>query len=124
MQLLDHTATPSLPLQDPAAHRLDIDAGLFRGKFDREPFLVRHHLCDHPLFALPRLLELARALPEAQVEYNAGDLPLSQDPKLTPRNGLSIEETVRRIAECRSWMALKNVETDPAYGELLHGCLS
>src|SRR4051794_13037647 len=92
-----------------SASLLEIDAAEFRDCFDRRPFLIRHRLCDHPLFALPRLLELARALPEANVEYNAGQLPINCDPQLTPRNGLTIEETVRRIAECKSWMVLKYV---------------
>jgi hypothetical protein len=110
---------------DPAAGRLlDIDPGEFRAGFDRRPFLIRHRLCGHPLFALPRLLELARRLPEEEIEYNAGDLPVTIASDLTPRTGLSVEETIRRIAECRSWMVLKRVERDPAYGELLRRCLA
>jgi hypothetical protein len=84
---------------------------------------VRHHLCDHPLFELPRLLHLAHTLPEDRVEYNSGELAVGVDPALTPRTGLSIEETVRRIEECKSWMVLKNVERDPEYGALLRRCL-
>ena len=41
----------------------------------------------------------------------------------TPRNGLSIEETIRRIEECRSWLVLKYVERDPEYRELLDRCV-
>ncbi|PYN34915.1 MAG: transcription factor [Candidatus Rokuibacteriota bacterium] len=102
---------------------LHIDPLRFRERFDRQPFLVRHRLSDHPLFALPRLLELARALPEDRVEYNAGDVPVSLDPARTPRTGLSIDETIRRIEECRSWMVFKNVERDPEYRALLDACL-
>ncbi|MBI3406768.1 MAG: cupin-like domain-containing protein [Planctomycetes bacterium] len=107
-----------------AAALLDIDAATFKDHFDRKPFLIGHRLVDHPLFALPRILELARTLPERNVEYNAGELPVSLDPAQTPRNGLSVEETVRRIAECKSWMVLKYVENDPEYCELLHRCLA
>lgn len=106
------------------ANLLEIDPGEFRDGFDRRPFLIGHHLCDHPLFALPRLLELARSLPAKNVEYNAGKLPVTCDPKLTPLNGLSIGETVRRIAECKSWMVLKYVEADPDYRDLLLRCLA
>ncbi len=100
-----------------------IDAETFRAGFNRRPFKIEHHLVDHPLFALPRLIELARRLPESRVEYNAGDIPVSQDPDSTPRNGLSIEDTIRRIEECRSWMVLKNVELDDEYKALLDTCL-
>lgn len=91
--------------------------------FNQSPFLLKHRLVGHPLFELPRLIELAGKLPEDQVEYNSGDLPLTQDPLQTPRNGLSIRETIQRIEECRSWMVLKNVEVDPGYRQLLDLCL-
>lgn len=102
---------------------LDLDAPAFRAHFGNRPFLVRHRLAGHPLFALPRLIELSRKLPAASVEYNAGDVPVCVDPERTPRTGLSVEETLRRIEECRSWMVLKNVEQDPAYRDLLERCL-
>lgn len=102
---------------------VEVNAELFRANFNRKPFLIGHHLADHPLFALPRLVELAQSLPADRVEYNAGDLPVTQDPNSTPRNGLPIDETIRRIEECRSWMVLKNVELNVAYRDLLDQCL-
>lgn len=108
----------------PTPHTLlELDPKTFEKDFNRQAFTVKHNLANHPLFALPRLIELSQALPEANVEYNAGDVPISQDPTKTPRNGLSIEETLRRIEEQRSWLVLKNVEKDPAYKELLEACL-
>ncbi len=91
--------------------------------FDRQPFLIRHRLAGHPLFDLSRLLELARCLPRKNIEYNAADLPVSLGERPTPGNGLSVEETLREIQACRSWMVLKNVERDPDYAELLEQCL-
>lgn len=102
---------------------IEIDSNTFRKKFDRAPFRVRHCLDDHPSFRLPRLAALAKELPADQVEYNAGDVPVGLDPVATPLNGLSAEETVRRIEHCRSWMVLKNVETNPDFAVLLDDCL-
>jgi hypothetical protein len=102
---------------------LDIDPEAFAKSFGRAPFPMRHGLAGHELFALPRLVELAQRLPASAIEYNAGDVPLSLDPARTPRNGLSAEETIRRIEECRSWMVLKFAERDPRYAELLASCL-
>lgn len=99
------------------------DEKTLRQSFNQAPFLLEHRLVGHPLFELPRLIELAGTLPEDQVEYNSGDLPVTQDPLKTPRNGLSIRETIQRIEECRSWMVLKNVEMDPSYRQLLDLCL-
>lgn len=119
MQLLEQ-----LPTSLDTDHLLDLDAAEFAAKIDREPFFIVHRLCEHPLFELPRLVELLRSLPEGSIEYNAGDFPMSIDLKLTPRNGLSPEETIRRIEECKSWMVLKDVQQDPAYRELLEECLA
>ncbi len=102
---------------------LEIDGDVLRRSLDREPFRIRHRLSGHPLFAVERLLRLCRDLPEECVEYNAGDVAVGQDAALTPRTGLSAEETVRRIAEQQSWMVLKYVERDPEYRALLHACL-
>ncbi|MFN3160550.1 MAG: JmjC domain-containing protein [Rubinisphaera brasiliensis] len=96
----------------------------FRSHFSREPFLIQHTLNDHPLFQMDRLLELVKSLPEKSIEYNAGKIPVSVSHDQTPRNGLSAEETVRRIAECESWLVLKYIEQDPAYAELLEQCLA
>jgi hypothetical protein len=103
---------------------LTVDAAEFSRKFSREPFLIGHALSNHPLFQLDRLMGLAQALPEDCIEYNAGQLPVAIDHARTPRNGLSPEETIRRIAECKSWLVLKYVERDPAYRELLDRCLA
>ena len=103
---------------------LQLEADLMREDFGVAPFLMGHRLAGHPLFELERLVELARTLPAAQVEYNAGDVPITLDPARTPRTGLSAEETIRRIEECRSWLVLKNVERDPRYRELLERCLA
>ena len=84
--------------------------------FDERGFQFQHGLHDHPLLQLSRIVDLARTLPEDSVEYNAGDLAVNQDPSSTPRNGLSVEETLQRIETCKSWMVLKGVQQDPAYG--------
>jgi len=102
---------------------LQVDAAEFGRRFDREPFLVSHSLPGHPLLQLPRLIELARTLPEDSVEYNSGNIDVNQPTGLTPRTGLSIEETLRQIETCGSWMVLKNVDQDPVYRELLDRCL-
>ena len=114
---MQQTTAPVLAAANPTSPKalLEIDPQEFAANFNRRPFLIRHHLCDHPLFALPNLLELARRLPQTDIEYNAGDIPISLEPHLMHHTGLSIEETIRRIEECKSWMVLKHVENDAAY---------
>ncbi len=105
-------------------HLTDLDQQDFVDKFNRKPFKIGHNLCNHPLFSIQSLFELSQQLPKDSVEYNAGNLPVTQDPNQTPRNGLSIEETIARIENCRSWIVLKNVEKHQAYAELLSQCLA
>ncbi|WP_165793603.1 cupin-like domain-containing protein [Hyphococcus luteus] len=95
----------------------------FAERYPASPATLQHRLAGHPLFAMHRLTTLARALPADRIEYNSGDLPIGQDPGETPMNGLSAEETLRRIAENKSWMVLKNIERDPYYARLLNACL-
>ena len=102
---------------------LEVDPETFRANFNRWPFMVRHHLADHPLFTLRRLVALAHSLPADHVKYNAGDVTVDQGLYQGPQTGLSIQESIRRIEECNSWMALRWIEKDPAYRELLHQCL-
>jgi hypothetical protein len=102
---------------------LSIDSQTLQTNFPARPFTMGHQLTAHPLFRLERVLELGRALPAEEIEYNAGDLAVSQDAKLTPRNGLSVEETISRIRDCKSWMVLKHIEHDSEYRALLYQCL-
>src|SRR5215471_7008837 len=102
---------------------LQLDPEVFNSAFGRAPFLVGHRLARHPLFEFARLLKLARRLPPPSVEYNAGDLAVNQDSHSTPRNGLSAEETIHRIENCKSWMVLKNIEQDMDYRDLLYRSL-
>jgi hypothetical protein len=101
---------------------LDLD-GATLDELNVGPFTIAHHLAKDPRFELPRLVELARAMPESAVEYNAGNVPVDLDPAHIPANGLSIPETIRRIETCGSWMVLKWVENDPTFGKLLNDCL-
>lgn len=89
-----------------------------------EAGLLRHQLPDHPLLSLVALADLGERLPAAQVEYNPGDLPVGIRAEEVPSNGLSIGETIRTIDTNRSWAVLKNIESEPAYRDLLLGLLA
>jgi hypothetical protein len=105
------------------ARLLDLEPATFRAGFDRTPFLIRHALANHPLFDVPRLLELAARLPESCIRYGTGDVPVATKLYGGARTGLSVAETLTRIDECCSWMVLKFVEQVPEYGALLDECL-
>ena len=106
-----------------ASSHLSYDPERFAQSYGREPFRLTHHLQQHPLFELERLVELAKALPPRRVEWNAGQIDRVMAKADGPSNGLSAEETIRQIEECGSWMVLKHIQLDAEYGELLRQCV-
>jgi hypothetical protein len=102
---------------------LRIDDETFRRNFNQRPFTIQHSLAEHPLFKLEQLVALAHRLPAQNVKYQAADLPVNHGLYDGPQTGLSTEETIRQIEECKSWMVIKQVENDPLYRELLDYCL-
>jgi hypothetical protein len=99
------------------------DLDRLRSYYPERPGKLTHKLAGHPLLTLESLVELGKRLPRKSVEYNAGDLPLGVDPDEVSHTGLSVEDTIRGIEECGSWMVLKNVDQDPAYKALLDEAL-
>ncbi|HEX7854228.1 MAG TPA: cupin-like domain-containing protein [Sphingobium sp.] len=95
----------------------------FRAAYPDAHAPLTHQLVGHPLLTVDAIAALAERLPESFVEYNPGKLPLGITAEDTPRPALSITETIRTIGENGSWMVLKNVERDPAYGALLDEAL-
>lgn len=91
--------------------------------FPLRPFAIRHGLAGHPLLTLPQLAKLAAELPRDQIEYNPGNVAISQDPDLVPALRLDPTEVVRQIETAGAWMVLKRVETSPAYRALLDDAL-
>ena len=102
---------------------LVIDDSIFREDFAKRPFRIRHRLAGHPYFSLERIAAVLPKLPADRVEYNAGDVPVNATYGSIQHNGLTPEETIRRIEERRSWMVLKNVEKDEDFGGMLEECL-
>jgi hypothetical protein len=100
------------------------DRETFHEKFPHKGFKLRHQLCNHPLLELPRLEKLIQTLPQDKVEYHSGTVGFTVEKKTYPSNGLSIADTIRRLEEVPSWVALRNVEADPEYRELLHDMLA
>lgn len=94
----------------------------FAAHYPETPHILTHGLTSHPLLEIEALAALAERLPLASVEYNRGDLPIGVDGK-PGSNGMTIAETIRRVAEAESWAVLKNIEQVPAYEALLMGLL-
>jgi len=97
-----------------------IDEAAFLDCFPQRHFRVRHDLTDHPLLGLESLGRVADRHPMHLVEYWSGKAAVIQNPRTTPRNGLTLSETMRDIATTESWVVLKYLEVHAEYRELLH----
>jgi hypothetical protein len=102
---------------------LEGSAERFRETFNRASFEFAHHLADHPLFELPRLLELATSLPDADVYYDAGDIRVDQRWDQIPRTQLSVAQLIDRIENAGAWILLRGSHKDQQYAAILDQCL-
>jgi cupin-like protein len=103
-----------------------LDRDLFRERFNRRHFVFRHHLSDHPLFKLPRLIELARSTAAARADdlyYDAGVQDIRQRWGTAP-SSFPVDETIKRIQNAGAWIVLKRAENDPSYAAVLDRCMS
>jgi cupin-like protein len=97
--------------------------GALKRDFPLKPFAIRHKLAGHPLLTLPRIAQLASELPRDLIEYNSGQVAISQDPDAIPTVDLDPVEVVKRIETSGAWMVLKRVEKSLAYRALLEDTL-
>jgi hypothetical protein len=107
---------------------LDLDPAVFAERFNRRFFVLRHALASHPLFELPRLIELASSTAAQRRDdlyYDAGVKDLNERwGTRSSRCALPVDETIRRIESAGAFIILKRAETDPAYAQLLERCMS
>src|SRR5262249_18522902 len=99
----------------------------FAQQFNQRSFEFTHHLAGHPLFEIPRLIELSKRLsskPGGQLYYDAGDVRINQRWDESPTTDLSVDETIRRIQDAGAWVVLKRAEQDPEYRALLDDCMA
>ena len=98
---------------------VSIDPSVARENFLKRPFGLKHGLSDHPLFSLPRLVELAKSSPRDRIEYNSGKVAVGVKPEDVPRIDMPAEDVIRTIETANAWMVIKFVNEDPAYNQLL-----
>jgi hypothetical protein len=84
-----------------------------------EPFRVQHDLTDHPLLTVESVARLAGRLPERSVDHNLGRVPALLPGGNAPRSTEPLRDLARLPDVGGSWIAMLNIEQDPAYAVLL-----
>jgi len=124
-----HTAISGTAWPDAAARTASAPAALiepsasFASDFPQRPFAIRHRLAGHPLFTLPRIIELLQRMPRDHIEFNSGKVGIDQDPNEMPLLEMEPEEIIHRIETASAWMVLKRVEVDAEYRVVLDEAL-
>ncbi len=106
---------------------LNIDPTAYRQNFNQRHFLVQHELASHPLFEIPRLLELAQEVSRkwpGDLHYDRGITNIGQRWDEKGEAVLPIDETIRNIETAGAWIDLKSAEQSPPYRKLLDTCIS
>jgi hypothetical protein len=98
---------------------ITLDPEVASKKFLREAFTLKHHLVGNPLFTLPRLVALAKAMPRDHIEYNSGKISVDVKPEDIPQIDKSPEDVIRSIETANAWMVIKRVEHDTEYRVVL-----
>ncbi len=108
---------------------ISIAPASFADCVDIRPFSLQHKLPSHPLFQLENLVELAKRLPAGQREYVFAKQEfgshddLNQYRHAAENDELSTEELINAIEHQNVVIVLRNVESDPVYGEFVNDCL-
>lgn len=98
---------------------ISLDPQVAATKFLKDAFTLKHHLVGNPLFALPRLVALAKTMPRDHIEYNSGKVAVGVKAEDVPRIEKSPEEVIHSIETANAWMVIKRVEHDAEYRAIL-----
>lgn len=102
---------------------IQTDPSTFPENFNYSHFKFSHNLAEHPLFEIPRLVELANTILSQgrtdKIQSYTSKVPVQQ--KWTHRPGIKeITEAIAHIEESDSWVMLEDVQIDPEYAALLN----
>jgi hypothetical protein len=118
---------PVVVTEAPSATQAILPSSDFPQKLNREAFLFRHKLAEHPLFTLPRLMELAKDTQRTHKQdlyYDAGkDVAIgARWDEFAPPPPL--EDALERIEHNGAWIAIHQAQHDPEYAAIYDQCMS
>jgi len=102
-------------------------SGEFAEQFNRLPIAVSHNLGNHPLFELPRLVELAKTLwtlGGAKVVFQDSGASFENRWDEIQTKAISFINGIRDIQQSGSWVLLKSIQEDPEYQVCIDRCVA
>jgi hypothetical protein len=110
--------TIATPVSTPSGIRFFQDrSSTYKESFNKSSYSFEHSLAAHPLFALPRLVQLAQSIPNTH--FDLGDIKINQrfDQRAAP--DVSLLEAMDNIDRSGLWMIIRHADRDPEYRQLL-----
>src|SRR5258708_7097905 len=92
-----------------------------REKFNQHSFEVGHCLSSHPLFQLPKLLELAERTARSRpgdLYFDMGEVRPGQRWDEIPEARFSAVEAMQQLESSDAWFIFRHTQRDPEYKEL------
>lgn len=108
-------------------HWILADLAEFRKKFNLQSFELSHRLAGHPLFQLPRLMELAERTQRTRpsdLYYDVGNIDIGQRWDAVPDRTFSADEALRGIEDSGAWFIFRAAQRDPEYRAIFERALS
>ena len=81
-----------------------IGSAIVREKFLKSCFTLEHGLADHPLFALPRPVQLTQSLPRDRIEHNSSKVAVGARPEEVPKIDMNAAAAISSIKTANAWM--------------------
>ncbi len=97
---------------------IEADPVEVREKFNVHSFELKHRLATHPLFQLPKLMELAERTQKTRpgdLYYDMGDIGVGQRWDAVPDKNFSADEALQKIEESGAWFIFRATQRDPEY---------
>jgi len=97
------------------------DPSTAQAKFNRQSFEVSHHLSSHPLFQLPKLLELAERTARLRPDdlyFDMGEVRPGQRWDQIPKAEFSAVQAMKQLESAGAWFIFKHTQRDPEYRDL------
>jgi hypothetical protein len=94
-----------------------------RESFNRRSFALSHQLSSHPLFQLPKLLELAERTALSRPDdlyFDMGEVRPGQRWDEIPRARFTAVDAMRQLESCGAWFIFRHTQRDPDYRELFN----
>ena len=106
---------------------INAKSGDFCEQFNRSAFEFSHNLTGHPLFELPRLVELAKTIAQqneiGKIFCGNNDIPVHRKWGEWAMHE-QVAEAITNIQESKSWILLADAQIDPEYSALLSQIMS